>query len=270
MPRLAQGRVVVTNWHVFEPRTQGVGGETSRVTKIGQPVTRTEQVFIGDKTTVARGERFLTLADYTRLAASGEIEELRPPSTSGNSDRISALVKWTRYVESDASIVARVLGRARGKQNILVLNDEAHHAYRIRREEDSGEAIDLFGDDEQDEAYSKEATVWIEGLDRIHALRRINLCVDLSATPYFLSRMGRDSGRPFPWLVSDFGLTDAIEAGLVKVPQLAVRDNTGDERPKYHNLWRWINNSLNPSERGTKRGAQTRSHPKFAHTRRWR
>ena len=266
MPRLAQGRVVVTNWHVFEPRTQGVGGETSRVTKIGQPVTRTEQVFIGDKTTVARGERFLTLADYTRLAASGEIEELRPPSTSGNSDRISALVKWTRYVESDASIVARVLGRARGKQNILVLNDEAHHAYRIRREEDSGEAIDLFGDDEQDEAYSKEATVWIEGLDRIHALRRINLCVDLSATPYFLSRMGRDSGRPFPWLVSDFGLTDAIEAGLVKVPQLAVRDNTGDERPKYHNLWRWITNSLNPSERGTKRGGpKPEAILKFAH-----
>ncbi|MFN8993192.1 MAG: restriction endonuclease, partial [Pseudomonadota bacterium] len=83
----------------------------------------------------------------------------------------------------------------------------------------------------------------------------INLCVDLSATPYYLGRMGRDSGRPFPWLVSDFGLTDAIESGLVKVPQLAVRDNTGSERPKYHNLWRWIMACLTPAERGGRRGS---------------
>ncbi len=254
MPRLAQGRVVVTNWHVFEARTQGVGGDTSRVTKIGRAVTRVERVIIGDKTTVARGERYLTLADYTRHVASGEVEEIEPPTASGAGERVSALVRWTRYVESDASIVARVLGRAKGKQNILVLNDEAHHAYRIRRPEDD-EPADLFGDEEQEEAYVREATVWIEGLDRVNALRGINLCVDLSATPYYLGRMGRDSGRPFPWLVSDFGLTDAIESGLVKVPQLAVRDNTGADRPKYHNLWRWIMGNLTAAERGGKKGS---------------
>jgi type III restriction enzyme len=265
MPRLAQGRVVVTNWHVFEPRTQGVGGESSRVAKIGKAVTRTERVYIGDKSTVARGERYLTLADYTRLAASGEIEEIEPPSTSGTSERVSALVRWTRYVESDASIVARVLGRARGKQNVLVLNDEAHHAYRIRRKDDD-DTLELFGDDEQEQEYVKEATVWIEGLDRIHALRGINFCVDLSATPYFLSHMGPESGRPFPWLVSDFGLTDAIESGLVKVPQLAVRDNTGAERPKYHNLWRWIMSCLTPAERGGRKGSpKTEAVLKWAH-----
>jgi len=267
MPRLAQGRVVVTNWHVFEPRTQGVGGDTSRVSKIGKAVTRTERVYIGDKSTVARGERYLTLADYTRLATSGEIEEVEPPTTSGAGERVSALVRWTRYVESDASIVARVLGRAKGKQNILVLNDEAHHAYRVRRDDDEDEAIDLFGDEEQEQEYVREATVWIEGLDRVNALRGINLCVDLSATPYYLGRMGRNSGRPFPWLVSDFGLTDAIESGLVKVPQLAVRDNTGAERPKYHNLWRWIMSCLTPAERGGRRGSpKVEAVLKWAHT----
>jgi len=255
MPRLAQGRVVVTNWHVFEARTQGVGGDTSRVTKIGRAMTRTERVIIGDKSTTARGERYLTIGDYTRLAASGEIEEVEPPRTSGAGERVSALVRWTRYVESDASIVARVLGRAKGKQNILVLNDEAHHAYRIRRAPDDEPDSDLFGEVEQEEEYAKEATVWIEGLDRVNALRGINFCVDLSATPYFLSRMGRESGRPFPWLVSDFGLTDAIESGLVKVPQLAVRDNTGAERPKYHNLWRWIMGNLTAAERGGRKGS---------------
>ena len=41
-------------------------------------------------------------------------------------------------------------------------------------------------------------------------------------------------------MVSDFGLIDAIESGLVKVPQLAARDNTGAEIPGYRNIWDWI------------------------------
>jgi type III restriction enzyme len=57
------------------------------------------------------------------------------------------------------------------------------------------------------------SNVWVEGLDRIHKQRGINLCVDLSATPYFLGRMGPETWRPFPWIVTDFSLVDAIEAG---------------------------------------------------------
>ncbi len=72
------------------------------------------------------------------------------------------------------------------------MNDEAHHAYRIRREEPDEDEEDDFGEDEEAEEFIKEATVWVEGLDRIHKLRGINFCVDLSATPY-LSRHG--SGR---------------------------------------------------------------------------
>ena len=45
--------------------------------------------------------------------------------------------------------------------------------------------------------------------DRIHKHRGINRCVDLSATPYYLGRVGQDANRPFPWVVSDFGLVDA-------------------------------------------------------------
>ena len=81
------------------------------------------------------------------------------------------------------------------------------------------------------EEFFKEATVWIDGLDRIQKLRGINFCVDLSATPYFLGRVGQETNRPFPWVVSDFGLIDAIESGLVKIPQLAVRDTTGGRFP---------------------------------------
>ena len=75
--------------------------------------------------------------------------------------------------ESDTALVTRVLGReVGGKQNILVLNDEAHHAYRIRQEKPDEFEEDLFGEKEEGEEQAKEATVWIEGLDKIHKLRQ--------------------------------------------------------------------------------------------------
>ena len=55
--------------------------------------------------------------------------------------------------------------------------------------------------------------------DQMQKVRGINFCVDFSATPYYLGRVGNESNRPFPWVVSDFGLIDAIESGLVKIPE---------------------------------------------------
>jgi type III restriction enzyme len=141
-----------------------------------------------------------------------------------------------------------------GKQNILVLNDEAHHAYRIRQPEPDEQEDAESLDEERSNEFVREATVWVDGLDRIHKHRRINFCIDLSATPYYLARAGDDTNRVFPWVVSDFGLTDAIESGLVKIPQLAVSDPTGAERAKYFNVWRWImEEKLTAAERGGRR-----------------
>ena len=156
--------------------------------------------------------------------------------------------------ESDSAVVGRVLGReVGGKGHVLVLNDEAHHAYRIRAADESEEVEN--GADDLAEADRREATVWIEGLDRIQRVRGINLCVDLSATPFYLNRSGADPGRPFPWVVSDFGLIDAIESGLVKIPQLPVQDTTGADIPAYFNVWKWIvEQKLTSGERGGSRG----------------
>jgi len=41
-------------------------------------------------------------------------------------------------------------------------------------------------------------------------------------------------------VVSDFSLLEAIEAGLVKVPQLPTQDITGAQTPSYFNIWRWV------------------------------
>jgi type III restriction enzyme len=255
MPLLTQGKVVVTNWHVFEPQSTQVGGIGARVVKTGVPVTVEETIIIDGKTTTARGSRYLTMEAYQAQVASGALTvvpdgEIR--DDLGNLKKVK--VRSTRYVESDTGLVNRILGReVGGKQNILVMNDEAHHAYRIRREEPDETEEDLFGESEEAEEFVKEATVWIDGLDRIHKLRGINFCVDLSATPYFLGRVGQETNRPFPWVVSDFGLIEAIESGLVKIPQLAVRDTTGEDIPGYFNIWHWILPKLTPAERGGRR-----------------
>jgi type III restriction enzyme len=249
-PDLTQGTVLVTNWHEFNRKATQIGGESSRVNKTGKREERRERIQIGPKTTTARGKRYLSLDDYQRQAATGMltvVSEDREPDGSLK----SVLVLTERYVESDTAFVNRVLGReVGGKQNILILNDEAHHAYRIRRDEAEEDEDELFGEDDVAEEYFQEATVWIDGLDRINKLRGINFCVDLSATPYFLGRVGQDTNRPFPWVVSDFGLIEAIESGLTKIPQLAVRDTTGSEIPGYLNIWEWILPKLTPAERG--------------------
>jgi len=92
-------------------------------------------------------------------------------------------VKETQYLESDAAFLKRLLGGRKGRSSaILVMNDEAHHAYR------RGSVEDADPYDEEDEttpANVREATVWIEGLDRINKAlggrgNGIRLCVDLS------------------------------------------------------------------------------------------
>jgi type III restriction enzyme len=254
MPDLAQGRIVIVNWHVFELQSPNGG---ARVDKRGVARATTEWITIAGKRTTMRGSRYYTPQAYAAAKAAGEIEVLRE-DTDGAGAVWRALIRATRFTESDAAMVERVLGRAGGKQNILVINDEAHHAYRIpaKAADDDQEEVDFEDEDEErEEADRKEATIWVEGLDRIQKVRGINMCVDLSATPYYLGRMGNATNTVFPWVVSDFGLTDAIESGLVKVPQLVAADDTGRPMPAYFNIWEWIKPHLTPAERGSKRGS---------------
>ena len=190
MPMLSRGRVLVTNWHVFEPQGMArVGDDGARVVKSGVPIEEMDYIYIGDKITKARGRTYLTIEEYLKRADAQSFSVLEEEHDE-NGAITRAKVFYRRYVESDAALLERVLGRDIGKkQNLLVFNDEAHHAYRILQDgeaESDDEA--LTGTAEDDDVLAKESTVWIEGLDRIHRHRGINLCVDLSATPYFLAR----------------------------------------------------------------------------------
>ena len=121
-----------------------------------------------------------------------------------------------RGAKSDEAYVREVLGDMAYAKNILVINDEAHHAWRLHAESTSkGIAKHKI----------EEATKWIGGLDRINKTRGILTCYDFSATPFVPSGKKSSEEALFGWIVSDFGLNDAIEAGLVKTPRVVVRDD---------------------------------------------
>jgi type III restriction enzyme len=145
-----------------------------------------------------------------------------------------------RGARSDAAHVRAVLGDMASASGILVLNDEAHHAWRVPAESKvKGVA----------KADLDEATKWVGGLDRIHRSRGILAAYVFSATPFAPSGKKSSEEALFGWIVSDFGLNDAIESGLVKTPRVVVRDDalpgSKDYRSKLYHLHQWAREDLN-------------------------
>lgn len=147
------------------------------------------------------------------------------------------------FTETPDQMVRRALRELGNKKNIIVLNDEAHHCYRRRPE---GEQEKLTGDERKEaQTREEEARVWISGLEAVKAKIGIKMVYDLSATPFFLRGSGYSEGTLFPWVVSDFSLIDAIEAGIVKVPRVPVADDSMvGEQPTYRDLWLRVRDQL--------------------------
>jgi type III restriction enzyme len=70
----------------------------------------------------------------------------------------------------------------------------------------------------------------------------------LSARPFYIKGSNHPKGQSFPRRVSDFGLADAIESGIVKIPPLPVLDATGWPDPKFFRLWERIKERQQPGE----------------------
>ncbi|MEX2575429.1 MAG: DEAD/DEAH box helicase family protein [Halofilum sp. (in: g-proteobacteria)] len=218
MEELRRGEVMIANWHrLAKQETSTVNGQSARVVKTGEPVETVKN--------------------------KGKVNETRE----------------IKYVESDRAWFKRIrreLGSGRGRApHWLVFNDEAHHAYR--RGDRVTDETDLDEDRNLAKKNAREATIWIEGLDRINKTaggkkKGIRFCVDLTATPFYIQGSGNEVGKPFPWVVSDFGLLDAIESGLVKIPQLPSRDATGAEEAAYFNVWRWVEEKAQQDGYGTR------------------
>lgn len=159
------------------------------------------------------------------------------------------------YKEEPGTMLRRVLGRGiKSGSRLLVINDEAHHCYypqqvSSQRPKRGGkkrgsattvtaalsatavpatpEHLAEDADEESTLAQSEQARVWHSGLlSLLTCGYKVNHVYDLSATPYYLHGSGRQPYSLFPWVVSDFGLLDALESGLVKIPFLPCDDDT--------------------------------------------
>lgn len=161
--------------------------------------------------------------------------------------------------EDYGSMLARVMNLPSGPQHhkVVVLNDEAHHCYAqppvaqdaagsaatSEHEYASGEVVQVQrtragrrarrdGDDTQAEA---EARQWFGILRGLRDQGRLLVAHDLSATPYYVS----NQSLRFSWILSDYDLHEAMEAGLVKIPRVPVYDDaSAGEDVKWRELYK--------------------------------
>ncbi len=149
-------------------------------------------------------------------------------------------------VESWDAAVRRVLGDiADGTGQVCVINDEAHHCYlpqetgRSKKKEDKDE--------------DARAAVWFNA---IRAMRDGGVLgpvdhngqafpvYDFSATPLWIDTSRKSEPEQFQWVVSDFGLMEAIESGLVKVPRVPIDDDSNRDET----IWRKLYDNTNPKK----------------------
>ena len=144
--------------------------------------------------------------------------------------------------EEFTSVLSRMLGKNMKGKRIVVINDEAHHCYLPKDVNTKKKSEEEQETDEE----NQKAMVWYEGLRQMKRLGyKVQEVYDLSATPYYLKGSGYTPYSLFPWVVSDFGLVDAIESGLVKIPFLPAMDSSHDlDEPKLRNIYQHISREL--------------------------
>lgn len=131
--------------------------------------------------------------------------------------------------EDYSSMLERVLNLpfGPGYRNVIVLNDEAHHCYGNAPIENGDEST------QGEEKEIKRARQWFRILEELYKQERLLVVHDLSATPYYVSHQW----LRFPWILSDYDLHEAMEAGLVKIPRVPVGDDTEAEEVILRDLY---------------------------------
>ena len=113
--------------------------------------------------------------------------------------------------ETPIDVVDRIADGKSQQGSILVINDEGHHCHR--------------GDPDKRNTMPRD-TQWFEGIRQIRDTGFLRYVVDMSATPIYLAQ---SNPRPFDWIVSDYSLIDAIEAGLTKIPRVPTSTNRSND-----------------------------------------
>ena len=163
--------------------------------------------------------------------------------------------------ETDGQMLVRICPELLRAKNVVVINDEAHHCYR-HKEDGKHKKSPLSEDEKEDAKKDNEAArLWINGIEALGRKIKLQAVIDLSATPFFLRGSGYREGRLFPWVMSDFSLMDAIEAGIVKVPRVPVQDATKEKLPTYRDLYAHISSELPRKNRRDQKGMDPQDLP---------
>ena len=137
---------------------------------------------------------------------------------AGASSEGKAVSGYKDRCESEVEALSRALGDlfAFGGKRVMALNDEGHHCHRDSDKSQEG----------------RESAVWYGGPLSLHQRGGLHSVVDFSATPMFVSGDRKRKGKLFPWVVSDYPIVDANEAGIAKIPNAPVSDNMAtDDMP---------------------------------------
>lgn len=153
----------------------------------------------------------------------------------------------TEAKEDITLVIRRILGQFKPESRLLIINDEAHHCYLPKSDTRSAEGEDAKTENER-------AAVWFSGIREISQRFKVRSIYDLSATPYYLTGSGHEPYTLFEWVVTDFGLIEAIESGLVKIPFLPIEDDTqAIESPVLRELYKHVKDELPAAGRKRKR-----------------
>ena len=139
--------------------------------------------------------------------------------------------------ESHAEAIERITDGKSQAGRILVINDEGHHCHR--------------GDPDAKKA--QQETEWFQRISNVQKENLLHYVTDMSATPIFLTQ---SSPRPFDWIVSDYSLVDAIEAGLTKIPRVPTHTSIKDE-PEFRDIF----GSTDPKQVADFQPAETGNNP---------
>ncbi|MGA9214605.1 MAG: DEAD/DEAH box helicase family protein [Methylocella sp.] len=161
-----------------------------------------------------------------------------------------------RFLETEGEMIQRAMAPLMGRRGIIVINDEAHHCYEERADADASPVVRSEEEtaaeaNAEAESNKKAARVWINGIRSAATIIGVKVIYDLSATPFFLRGSGFREGELFGWVVSDFSLMDAIEAGIVKVPRVPTHDDViARHEPIFRHIYKHVRGDLPKKGRG--------------------
>ena len=215
---IAPGRTISRQLRVLDPRREDNLYDQHRLVPLGLR-RRMSQVHV-------------TVLNFEKLQPRGNAA-LGGLETSGSRTETLA---WARVDGSESAetydeMWTRLLGRpgSRHGNRVVVINDEAHHCW------------ERAADARTTRRNGTNEGVWMQAIHALdnHRHFRVAQIIDLSATPMFIDP--RNTYKPagakiqkdeplVPWIVSEFALMEAMEAGIVTIPMPPRRTDQADRR----------------------------------------